>query len=279
MFGDKWTIKIGDKTIHVDAITSASLRMDSIRFIKRMLRGVVIGLSLMLAMIVVGVFGIIQLLHGNWTALTIDVVAAFLLYESGKVFNLYTTKVSQEFANTQDQILHLVDEQENPEKVKAPLIPNMFKIPVKDNKMHLNDLRFGLYEQQQHVFSLARIAGWFNAYGERIGTGDLDARDMHRIQVGLYDNEVFIVVPYGVVDADIAYTQDVVLANAAYIIDKTGIFCFEDNPKKKPYKKVNGVIIRYGSRTGLSEQIKKNWPENKKAITDCSSEGEQNVTY
>src|SRR5579871_4577465 len=66
------------------------------------------------------------------------------------------------------------------------LTPSMFGDP--------NCKAFGLHNNQIRGNSKINSAGWFNLNGDRLGSGDLELRDMLAIATQMSEGEVFIAI-------------------------------------------------------------------------------------
>ncbi|RDJ34978.1 MAG: hypothetical protein DWQ19_09090 [Crenarchaeota archaeon] len=53
---------------------------------------------------------------------------------------------------------------------------------------------FDLFCGQTRRDSLVHNGGWYNKYGEKLGWGDLNKKDLHRIKNNLQDDELFIIL-------------------------------------------------------------------------------------
>ena len=55
---------------------------------------------------------------------------------------------------------------------------------------------FGLQHSQEREPALFGRVAWYNCYGDRLGSGDLDGDDLHEIVAGLRESEMIILVPH-----------------------------------------------------------------------------------
>jgi hypothetical protein len=97
---------------------------------------------------------------------------------------------------------------------------------------------FGLQHTQTKVTRTVKKGRWYNAKGEFLGIGDLDAEDIVRIRHGLHDGEAFVVLGEfddGQMNADYSEAPgpEYVLANYRFIIiaGKAYWTCDDGNPR------------------------------------------------
>lgn len=87
---------------------------------------------------------------------------------------------------------------------------------------------FGLLNEQRRANGIINAAGWFNAAGERLGSGDLSLKDMDNISKHISVNDLFFVLTEADSDWNIPSGVDrtepwleYIVKNAAWIIGRT----------------------------------------------------------